>query len=492
MEDDVLLHRLPVDSPALCSFPEEPACLKVETVKPVPVRLSLDILALLDLAGVAALTWAVQSTSAWPLGAGSADFLAGLAAALVAWLLAAQLAGLYSAARVIAGASLLGPACLACMIACLPLLMALAASAQSVAGLHTLLPAACALLLAWVCMTRLAWGLSLRAALRRGFCLQSAAVLATSVSAARILAAELERQTAGRTRVAVSAPFPGLPGGPSAEWVETTIHAHGIDRLLISGHAEFAGTASALLMRLRHIAADVRLVSDSGVVETAHAHGVPFRFAAPALDEPCNALTGAQAAGKRALDILVATAALIVAAPALLAIAIAVKFDSPGPVLFRQKRIGQHAKLFSIWKFRTMYEDMRDDHAHRQTGRDDPRVTRVGRFLRRTSLDELPQVVNVLRGDMSIVGPRPHALGMTVSGRRLTDLAAGYAARHRMRPGITGWAQVNGCRGEIHDARKLRRRIALDCHYIENWSFGLDFIIVLRTAALMVADRHAY
>ncbi len=488
----MLLHRLPVDAPALCSFSDELNTPKVLPVRRISVRLTLGVLGGLDLAGVAALTWAVQSTAAWPIAAGGANLFAALMGAMSAWLLAAQLIGLYSPTRIIAGTSLIAPACVTCMLACLPLLMGLAASTTSGTGLHTWLPAACAFLLAWVMLTRLVAGLALRAALRRGACLQSAIVLASSVSGARILAAELERQTSGRTRVAVSAPIPGLPGGPSEEWVEITARTHGIDRLLISGHAEFAGTASAMLMRLRHVAADVRLVSDNGAVETAHAHGVPFRFAAPALDEPCNALTSLQSFGKRALDIAAAAAALLVTAPALLAIAMAVKFDSPGPVLFRQKRVGQHGKLFSIWKFRTMYADMRDDHAHRQTGRDDPRVTRIGRFLRRTSLDELPQIVNVLRGDMSIVGPRPHALGMTVSGRRLTDLSAGYAARHRMRPGITGWAQVNGCRGEVHDARKLRRRIALDCHYIENWSFGLDFIIVLRTAALLVADRHAY
>ncbi len=488
----MLLHRLPVDAPALCSFPDELAGPKVEPIRRVSVWRAQVVLAALDVAGVAALTWAVQSSLAWPVAAGGMHFLAALTAGTAAWFLAAQLVGLYDSTRIIGGGSLLAPAGMACTLASVPLLLALASSALSTTGLQGWLPAACACLLAWVSASRLALGLLVQGALRRGFCLQSAMVLAGSVSGARILAAELERQTAGRTRVVVSAPIPGLPGGPSVEWIETAVHTHGIDRLLISGHAEFAGTASAMLMRLRHIAADVRLVSANGVVETAHAHGVPFRFAAPALDEPCNALTNRQAAGKRALDIAAAAVVLLIAAPALLAIAIAVKCDSAGPVLFRQKRVGQHGKLFSIWKFRTMYSDMRDDHADRQTGRDDPRVTRIGRYLRRTSLDELPQVVNVLRGDMSIVGPRPHALGMTVSGRRLTDLAAGYAARHRMRPGITGWAQVNGCRGEIADARKLRRRIALDCHYIENWSFALDFIIVLRTAALLVADRHAY
>jgi lipopolysaccharide/colanic/teichoic acid biosynthesis glycosyltransferase len=148
--------------------------------------------------------------------------------------------------------------------------------------------------------------------------------------------------------------------------------------------------------------------------------------------------------------------------------------------------------VFDIWKFRTMHHHMADAKAGRQTSRDDRRVTRVGRFLRRTSLDELPQLMNVLRGHMSIVGPRPHALGMTVAGKDMTDLAEGYNARHMMKPGITGWAQVNGCRGEIDSERKLRRRLALDCHYIENWSLRADARIILRTAALIAFDRHAY
>ena len=488
----MLLHRLPVDASALCSFPDELGSPQIEAVRRVRPDLATPVLLALDIAGVSVLTVAVYRTSAGPIEAGGANLLAFLAGAIVAWLLAAQAAGLYGSARLLAGQSLVAPVILACMLACLPALLAMAISASWGDTPPAALPAACIGLLAWVVTTRAACRVLIDAALRRGRCLQSAMVLAGSVSAARILAAELERQTAGRTRVAVSAPIPGVPGGPTADWVEDTIRIHGIDRIVISGHGDFAGTASAMLMRLRPISADVRLISDTGVVETAAARSVPFRFAAPALDEPCNALSRSQAAGKRGLDIACAAMALLATAPALLAIAVAIKFDSPGPIIFRQKRIGLHGKLFSIWKFRTMYSDMHDEHGQQQTERDDPRVTPVGRFLRRTSLDELPQIMNVICGDMSIVGPRPHAIGMTVSGRRLTDLAAGYAARHRMRPGITGWAQVNGCRGEIDGARKLRRRIALDCHYIENWSFGLDIIIMMRTAALVFADRHAY
>jgi lipopolysaccharide/colanic/teichoic acid biosynthesis glycosyltransferase len=161
-------------------------------------------------------------------------------------------------------------------------------------------------------------------------------------------------------------------------------------------------------------------------------------------------------------------------------------------VLFRQKRAGLNDQIFQVMKFRTMYAHARDDLALRQTSRGDARVTRVGRFLRRTSLDELPQLLNVLIGDMSLVGPRPHPLGMTSVGVPLHEVTEEYPARHRLKPGITGWAQISGNRGEVDSHEKLRRRVALDCYYIENWSLGLDLWIMLRTALVLFADPNAY
>jgi len=148
--------------------------------------------------------------------------------------------------------------------------------------------------------------------------------------------------------------------------------------------------------------------------------------------------------------------------------------------------------MFRVWKFRTMYHDGAGGGPLLQTRRNDKRVTRVGRLLRRTSLDELPQLFNVIRGEMSIVGPRPHAQTMTTAGQPLHALLQSYSSRHRIKPGITGWAQVNGCRGEVHTEAKLRERVALDCHYIENWSVALDAWIILRTVGLVLFDRGAY
>jgi len=195
---------------------------------------------------------------------------------------------------------------------------------------------------------------------------------------------------------------------------------------------------------------------------------------------------------KAAEDRVLAGLAVAFLSPILLLIAIAVKLDSPGPVLFRQDRRGFNNTVFRVYKFRTMYHHMADVSGARQTSRNDPRVTRVGQFLRSTSLDELPQLFNVITGDMSLVGPRPHALASCAGGKLYEDVVAEYAARYRVKPGITGWAQVNGWRGETDTVDKISKRVEYDIAYIENWSIGLDLWILLRTALLVIHDPHAY
>jgi lipopolysaccharide/colanic/teichoic acid biosynthesis glycosyltransferase len=165
-------------------------------------------------------------------------------------------------------------------------------------------------------------------------------------------------------------------------------------------------------------------------------------------------------------------------APLLIGIAIAIKIDSPGPVFFRQRRYGFNNGLIEVFKFRTMYHEMRDDNADQLTRRGDPRVTKLGAFLRRTSLDELPQFFNVMRGEMSIVGPRPHALSAKAAGRLYDEAVRDYASRHRVKPGITGWAQVNGWRGETETLEQIRKRVEHDLVYIERWSLWLDLKII--------------
>ena len=174
--------------------------------------------------------------------------------------------------------------------------------------------------------------------------------------------------------------------------------------------------------------------------------------------------------------------------PIMLLIAVAVKVTSPGPVLFRQRRYGLDGEEIIVLKFRTM-TTTEDGDTVRQATKNDKRITPIGGFLRRTSLDELPQFINVLQGRMSIVGPRPHAKAHNEQYRRLIK---GYMIRYKVRPGVTGWAQVNGYRGETDTLDKMKGRVACDLDYLRNWSLWLDCKIVLKTAAVVISDKNAY
>jgi polysaccharide biosynthesis protein PslA len=184
---------------------------------------------------------------------------------------------------------------------------------------------------------------------------------------------------------------------------------------------------------------------------------------------------------KRCFDVAVASVLLVLLAPGLVLIAIAIRVTSSGPILFRQSRYGFESRPFEILKFRTMYLDASDPSGVTQTRNGDPRVTRVGRLLRRSSLDELPQLWNVLRGDMSLVGPRPHVPGMLAGGKLYEELVPYYFERHRMRTGITGLAQVNGLRGSTIDPVVATARVDQDLEYIQHWSFALDIRILWQT-----------
>jgi len=201
-------------------------------------------------------------------------------------------------------------------------------------------------------------------------------------------------------------------------------------------------------------------------------------------------LQGWPAAVKRGIDIAVALLALVTHLLPLLAAAIAIKLDSPGPVLFRQRRIGLHGRPFALVKFRTMHDRPATEGRLHQTCPHDPRVTRIGAVLRRTSFDELPQLWNVLRGDMSLVGPRPHAPGTCAGGIPFEQITDRYPLRHRVRPGMTGLAQVRGWRGQTDTQEKLLRRLDCDLEYIASWSLWMDCLILLRTVATLW--RNAY
>jgi len=183
---------------------------------------------------------------------------------------------------------------------------------------------------------------------------------------------------------------------------------------------------------------------------------------------------------------------LVCLSPLMLLVALAIKLDSKGPIFFRQQRFGFNNNLIGVYKFRSMYADQADMHARKQVTKDDPRVTRVGRFIRKTSLDELPQLINVLRGELSLVGPRPHATQTMAANQLYQDVVGGYFARHRMKPGITGWAQVNGWRGETDTIEKIERRVEHDLYYIENWSLALDLYILTMTPFALLNLKNAY
>lgn len=195
-----------------------------------------------------------------------------------------------------------------------------------------------------------------------------------------------------------------------------------------------------------------------------------------------------KAVAKRLQDMVVGSIAVFMAAPIMLMVAIAVKLDSPGPIFFRQRRHGFNNEEIVVWKFRSMRFEAADAKATRQISTDDDRVTRVGRFIRKTSLDELPQLLNVLAGEMSLVGPRPHAIGMKTGDVESSRLVSEYAHRHRMKPGMTGWAAINGSRGAVDTPELVRNRVALDVEYIERQSFWLDLYIMFMTVPCLLGD----
>jgi Undecaprenyl-phosphate glucose phosphotransferase len=242
-----------------------------------------------------------------------------------------------------------------------------------------------------------------------------------------------------------------------------------------------------VLAELRVLPLPVRLIADATTREILqHPQRSLGGVVSVELQRP--PLTAGERGAKRAFDIAGATVGLLAIAPLLLVIAFAVWFESPGPVVFRQRRGGFNGRAFKILKFRTMCV-MEDGTTIIQATSNDHRVTRIGRWLRRSSADELPQLINVLRGDMSLVGPRPHALAHDIQYSRLIS---NYPYRHHVRPGITGWAQVNGFRGETPTLDKMKQRVELDLWYATNWSFWLDLRILFWTLLELCRTRNAY
>lgn len=263
-----------------------------------------------------------------------------------------------------------------------------------------------------------------------------------------------------------------------------------VDRIVITVPPHARDRVRQLMGRLRVLPNEIALL-----VEGGDEAGEAADFARLA-DVPLATISGQprdawRAFAKRAQDLSIGAVALVLAAPVMLLVALAIRLDSPGPVLFRQRRHGFNNEEIVVWKFRSMRHDRADAKAAQQVLPGDDRVTRVGRFIRRTSLDELPQLFNVLTGEMSLVGPRPHAVGMRTGDVESARLVAEYAHRHRMKPGMTGWAAIHGSRGPVDTPEAVRRRVALDVAYIERQSFWLDLYIMAMTIPCLLGDRSA-
>jgi Undecaprenyl-phosphate glucose phosphotransferase len=248
-----------------------------------------------------------------------------------------------------------------------------------------------------------------------------------------------------------------------------------------------------MLKKLWVLPVDIRL--------SAHTNKLRFRPRAysylgkvPTLDVFEAPITDWDLVMKWLFDHVVGALVLLLASPVMALVALAVKLDSPGPVLFRQKRFGFNNERIDVFKFRSLYHDQADPAASRVVTKNDSRVTRVGRFIRKTSLDELPQLFNVVfKSNLSLIGPRPHAIQGKLQSQLFDEAVDGYFARHRVKPGITGWAQINGWRGEIDNAEKIQKRVEFDLYYIENWSVLFDLYILLKTPlALISKNENAY
>jgi Undecaprenyl-phosphate glucose phosphotransferase len=247
----------------------------------------------------------------------------------------------------------------------------------------------------------------------------------------------------------------------------------------------------SIIDRLEQLPVEVRIGPD--VTGLRFYQGSYSRFSGiPMLNVSGKPISGWSSVLKTLEDYVIGTCALICLAPLMLIVVAAIKIESRGPVLFRQKRYGFNNKLIEVYKFRSMHHHLSDKNAEKLAAPGDPRITRLGAFLRRTSIDELPQLFNVLRGEMSLVGPRPHATRAKAAGRLYEEVVEEYAKRHRVKPGLTGWAQVNGWRGNTDTEEKIKKRVEYDLFYIENWSVIFDLKIMLLTVISAVRGTNAH
>jgi Undecaprenyl-phosphate glucose phosphotransferase len=265
-----------------------------------------------------------------------------------------------------------------------------------------------------------------------------------------------------------------------------------VDLVIFSLPISAEGRILQMLKKLWVLPVDIRLAAHTNKLQF-RPRSYSFVGDVPVIDVFDRPIADWDVVMKWLFDKVVGGAMLLAALPVMALIAIAIKLDSRGPVLFKQKRYGFNNDLIEVYKFRSMYTDKTDATASKLVTKNDPRVTRVGRIIRKTSLDELPQLLNVvLKGNLSLVGPRPHAVNAKAEARLYDEAVDGYFARHRVKPGITGWAQINGWRGETDTQEKIQQRVEHDLYYIENWSVLFDLYIVARTPIALLKTENAY
>ena len=329
----------------------------------------------------------------------------------------------------------------------------------------------------------------LRVARRRGFNQRYALVIGGGEPAAEVLRVLHRRPDVGVQVVGLLSDKREVEG-LSVRWLGAPEDVHAVlaerhvDLVVIALPHEDSSRLTAILNEIGDEPVDIHLVPD--VFSLASLRGGIEEFEGlPVIHLRESPLYGWNRVLKRICDLVIGTGALLAALPVMVAVAVAIRLDSPGPILYRQERMGLDGRPFRILKFRTMGLDAEAETGPRWAERDDPRRTRTGAFLRRWSLDELPQLVNVLRGEMSLVGPRPERPSFVAEFRRRVP---GYMLRHKVKAGITGWAQVNGWRGDT----SIEKRIEYDLYYIERWSLGFDLRILFRTLWHGFRNRNAY
>jgi len=344
--------------------------------------------------------------------------------------------------------------------------------------------------------THIAWMLILRRLRDRGLLTPNLIIVGGTAAAQRLIRRAMKTRDVNilgvfdDRRDRVGPEVCGVPVlGKTADLIDHRILPF-VDRIVVTVPPKASARIAQLLERLAPIPNPISLLLDDDDDETqAKAVGRIADF--DLMHVSGSSERSGYLLAKRFLDLTLSVAGLIALAPLMATVALAIRLDSPGPIFFRQRRHGYMNEEIVVWKFRSMRVESTDHKAIRQVSADDDRVTRVGRFIRKTSLDELPQIFNIITGEMSIVGPRPHAIGMLSGGAEASKLVETYAHRHRIKPGLTGWAAVNGSRGPVDTAEDVRRRVALDLEYVERQSFWLDVSIILRTAPCLLGDSGA-